>query len=89
VSKAFIVVVARRDEPGSPRLGITASRRVGNSVARNRVKRRVREWFRKVRGSLDGPLDVLVIARQPATELAFHELTDMLSGLVSCAVREP
>ncbi|MDX1650719.1 MAG: ribonuclease P protein component [Myxococcota bacterium] len=33
--------------PERPRLGLTVSRRVGREVARNRVNRRVREWFRR------------------------------------------
>ena len=35
-------------EPERSRLGVTVSRRIGNAVVRNRVKRRVRECFRKV-----------------------------------------
>lgn len=88
VSNAFVVLVASRDNASGPRLGITASRKVGNSVARNLVKRRIREWFRRERGSLRSPLDVLVIARQPATELEFGELSEALSKLVARAVRE-
>ena len=34
-------------EPERSRLGVTVSRRIGNAVVRNRVKRRVREFFRK------------------------------------------
>jgi ribonuclease P protein component len=89
VSSAFVVVVAKRGIAGPPRLGITASRKVGNAVARNRVKRRVREWFRRERQSWRGPLDVLVIARKPATELEFSELSERLSRLVARVVEAP
>lgn len=88
VSNTFVVVVARRAAPGSPRLGITASRRVGGAVERNRVKRRVREWFRKERRAWPGPLDVLVIARQPATRLSSGDVHERLSRLVARAVEE-
>lgn len=88
VSSAFVVVVARRTSPGSPRLGITASRRVGGAVERNRVKRRIREWFRRERHAWQGPLDVLVIARQPATDLESGDLSERLSRLVAHAVEE-
>jgi len=85
VSNAFVVVVARRPAPGSPRLGITASRRVGGAVERNRVKRRIREWFRRERRAWRGPLDVLVIARRPAVELEFGEFSERLSRQVARA----
>ena len=89
VSSAFVVVVARREVSGPARLGITASRRVGSAVARNRVKRRIREWFRKERTGWGAPLDVLVIARQRATELEFSELSERLSRLFARAVETP
>ena len=88
VSNAFVVVVARRASSGTPRLGITASRRVGGAVERTRVKRRIREWFRRERHAWKGPLDVLVIARQPAVELESRELGERLTRLVARAVEE-
>jgi len=48
------------------RLGITASRRVGGAVVRNRVKRLVREFFRRHHDCIQPPRDVLVIARPQA-----------------------
>ena len=85
VSRAFVVVTVVRQTTGPSRLGITASRRVGNAVARNRVKRRIREWFRRARRDW-GSRDVVVIARQPATEMAFEELSRQLSDLLKRAV---
>lgn len=48
------------------RLGLTVSRKVGNAVERNRIKRLIREYFRLNRHLLGRPLDVNVIARQAA-----------------------
>jgi ribonuclease P protein component len=87
-SNAFVVLVATRGDAGEPRLGITASRKVGGSVARNRVKRRIREWFRSQRESLARTVDVLVIVRRAATELESREMHRLLSTLVTRAVRE-
>jgi ribonuclease P protein component len=88
VSNAFVVVVAKRARAGPPRLGITASRRVGGAVERNRVKRRVREWFRRERGSLRGSLDVVVIARRPAVALDAIGFGEQLSRLVARAAED-
>lgn len=67
---AFVLLAApsREDSPSS-RLGVTASRRVGNAVVRNRIKRRIREWFRRNRGAVPGQRDLIVIARQGAANL--------------------
>jgi len=51
------------------RLGLTVSRKVGNAVARNHVKRRVREWFRVEREALPKDVDLVVIAKPGAAEL--------------------
>ena len=49
-------------------MGITVSRRVGNAVVRNRVKRWVREFARRRMGSLPVAWDIVVIARPRAAE---------------------
>jgi ribonuclease P protein component len=45
------------------RLGISVSRKVGNSVNRNRIKRWVREYFRRYRASVGRPLDFSVVVK--------------------------
>ena len=66
----FVVYAARlpaQSGNGEARLGITVSKRVGNAVARNRVKRRVRETFRLSLKHLMAPgLAMVVIARDGA-----------------------
>lgn len=70
-SRSFIVLASPRRDPSSslPRLGITASRRVGGAVVRTRIKRRIREWFRRRRMDIPQGVDIVVIARNPAALL--------------------
>jgi len=90
-SGAFVVLVSERvsvaREPVRCRLGITVSRKVGGAVVRNRVKRRIREWFRVERGSLGAGVDWVVIARPPAAGLACSEAEEELSRLSRVALR--
>ncbi|MGF1484943.1 MAG: ribonuclease P protein component [Opitutales bacterium] len=67
----FLRVRLRRegDGPATARLGIVASRKVGNAVTRNRIKRRFREIFRRHPGLLPEGCDVVVVAR-PSTAAA-------------------
>lgn len=53
----------QREDQGPIRLGITVTRKVGNAVRRNRIKRLVREWFRQRRESVKG-LDLVIIAKR-------------------------
>ncbi len=57
-----LVVVFARPLPGEGRLGVTATRKTGNAVARNRARRRVREIYRRwrARSPLAMGLDVVV-----------------------------
>jgi ribonuclease P protein component len=83
-SSAFVLVVAPgvdRSDLKRTRLGIAVGRRVGNAVVRNRVKRRIREWFRHQRASLRRGVDVVVIGRAPAAALSGREIWQQLDGL--------
>ncbi|HEU4430946.1 MAG TPA: ribonuclease P protein component [Myxococcota bacterium] len=68
---------------GRSRLGLVVSRKVGGAVTRNRVKRRVREWFRRHRADLPVGADLVVIARRQAAELATQALWRELAALVA------
>lgn len=84
--REFVVLAAAGRDPTRARLGITASRRVGNAVARNRVKRAVREWFRAERTQLDVGTDYVVIARKPAASLTAREIGARLS--TQCGLKD-
>lgn len=86
-SSAYVVLVASDGAGERPRLGVTVGRKVGNAVVRNRVKRRIREWFRRERAAWTAGLDVVVIARRQAAELDAAETDRMLSALVARAAR--
>jgi len=73
VCRGFVVITTRGSWQES-RIGITASRRVGGAVVRNRVKRLVREFFRNYRHHLTPQRDVLVIARPHVAKLSYSEL---------------
>jgi ribonuclease P protein component len=53
------------------RIGITVSKKVGNAVVRNRVKRWIRECYRRRRPQFPDRLDLVVVAR-PASATASH-----------------
>ena len=68
------------DGPARARLGVTVSRRVGIAVVRNRVKRRVREIFRRaIRDNLPAGTSLVVIARAGAATLASPAINNELT----------
>ena len=84
---ALAIVYFAPNQLGHPRLGITASRKVGPAVVRQRLKRRIREIYRRWedRGTLP-PLDLVVHLKTEAGTASFHslqaELLRLLGGLV-------
>ena len=78
MTPGFILLALARGEPhkNDPlRLGLTVSRKVGNAVARNRAKRRLREAVRIFDGveKLKG-LDIVLIARAQEKEQPFANI---------------
>ena len=67
-SRHFLVLQAEVPSPVA-RLGITVTRKIGNAVERNRVKRAVRETFRRRRSDLRPGIALVVIARDGAARL--------------------
>ena len=89
ISKSFVVIITPKTEGVSTnfdekrtRLGITVSKRVGNAVIRNRVKRCIREWFRQAREGLPHGSDIVVIARQTARNLSGREAAVILDEMI-------
>lgn len=65
VGSLFILYVLPTSEPYS-RLGMAVSKRLGNAVVRNRIKRCLREMFRRHKAYLLAPCDVVCVARREA-----------------------
>jgi len=63
-----------RNPLGIARLGITAGRKAGNACARNRIKRRLREYFRLNRDKMPSGTDMVFIASQGAAALETKQL---------------
>ena len=70
-----LVVMLRSNDLGYRRLGLTVSRKVGNAVVRTKVKRWLREVFRKERGRLPDSVDAVIIARSSAASAGQAKLS--------------
>lgn len=72
-SRYFTLILTPRAVPGS-RLGIVASRKLGDAVHRNRAKRLIREIFRCLDPLPPAAIDVVVIPRRELFDASFSDL---------------
>lgn len=68
-------------EPGPTRIGVTASRKLGSAVKRNRVKRLVREAFRRHKLLFPSGLDLVFVAKKHAVDADYQQVVRELEKL--------
>lgn len=82
VSGRYVVLHYLRRNGSGNRLGVTASRKIGGSVRRNRIKRLLRESFRQIEGQLVTGYDLILVGRdtqdQPNLRLIHPEVQSLL-----------
>lgn len=83
----YLVLYFIRNNTEYNRLGISVSKKVGNSVVRNRVKRLIREAFRLTPLTLKSGLDLVLIARVRMNQADF-KTTEKHVGQVLNKVRK-
>ncbi len=71
----FVVIYLRPNRLDHHRLGITAGKRVGNAVKRNRAKRLIRQAYRELEAELPQYLDLVIVARARLCEVKSTRLT--------------
>lgn len=74
----FVIVYMRPNRLGQKRLGITAGKRIGNAVHRNRAKRVIRQAYRELASELPGGTDYVIVARSKACYIKSTRLTQYL-----------
>jgi ribonuclease P protein component len=71
---------------GKPRLGLVVTKRLGKAVKRNRVRRLLREFFRRHKDRLP-PEDVIIMAKKGASALDYHQVEEELSRVLLTRVK--
>ena len=77
----YLVMYVLENSKGNNRLGISVSKKVGNSVVRHRVTRLIRESYRLHENIFNSGLDIVVVARKSAAFVGYAEIESALLHL--------
>ena len=83
-NRQFVVYTYDNSEQEHFRLGISVSKKIGNAVTRNRIKRAIRENFKVHKQDMISK-DIIVIARQPAKNMSTLEIQGSLEHVLKIA----
>jgi ribonuclease P protein component len=72
--KHLVLAILTQGSEAAPRIGIITTKRIGNAVCRNQVRRRIREIFRLNQHRIQKGLWLVTIARASSTRATFAEL---------------
>jgi len=81
----YVVIFCRRNNLGYNRLGFLASKKVGNSVVRNRARRLMKESFRNMKSELKEGFDIILIARNSIKDVKCNEVQKSMNFLLKKA----
>ncbi len=82
--RTFLLEVLDRKQPDEPpRVGFTVTKKHGNAVERNRMRRRLREAVRNSAGfAMQGGHDYVIVARREVLSISFAELKEQLAARI-------
>ena len=77
----YLVMYVLENQYMKNRLGISVSKKVGNSVVRHHLTRLIRESYRLNSSMFNSGLDIVVVARSTAKDISYHEVESALLHL--------
>ncbi|SKA97443.1 ribonuclease P protein component [Caloramator quimbayensis] len=81
LSNDVLVLYLFRNGKNINRVGISVSKKIGNSVVRNRVKRLIRECFRKNRNMTKTGYDLIFVARKKSSQANYYLIEEAMKNL--------
>lgn len=84
-NRQFVVYKLKREDSNHFRIGLSVSKKIGNAVCRNRIKRYIRQAFHEFETEIDSQNDYIIIARKPAANMDFHEVKSSLEHVLKIA----
>ena len=80
-NKAFVIYIRKKKE-GKPNFGLAISKKTGNAVCRNKLKRRTRSIIDEVKETFPNERDYIIMIKRNCLEINFQEMKKNLIQLI-------
>ncbi|WP_338471231.1 ribonuclease P protein component [Niallia sp. XMNu-256] len=84
-NRQFVLYLLKKPDQPHFRIGLSVSKKIGNAVTRNRIKRYVRQAFHEFDGQIHNEWDYIIIARKPTADMDFFEVKQSLTHVLRLA----
>lgn len=84
-NRQFVIYVLPKPNQTHFRVGLSVSKKLGNAVTRNQIKRYIRRSFHELEEEIVDSNDYVVIARQPVVQMSFKEIKSSLRHVLRVA----
>lgn len=81
-NRQFVIYTLKMEELNHFRIGLSVSKKIGNAVKRNQIKRYIRQAFHEFQEQVESGRDYVIIARKPAAEMDFHSVKKSLEHVL-------
>jgi ribonuclease P protein component len=81
-NRQFVVYSLEKEGQDFFRIGLSVSKKIGNAVTRNRIKRYVRQSIFELHDQLSSGKDYVIIARKPTAEMDFFDVKKSLTHVL-------
>lgn len=81
-NRQFVIYFMEKSEQTHFRIGLSVSKKIGNAVMRNQIKRYLRQAFHEFESEIRPNYDLVIIARKPTNQMNFHEIKQSLTHVL-------
>lgn len=84
-NRQFVVYLLKKEGQPYSRVGLSVSKKIGNAVTRNRIKRYIRETLQSFNNRFNEGYDCVIIARKPTAQMSLQETISSLTHVLKLA----
>ncbi len=84
-NRQFVIYLLKKEDQAHFRIGLSVSKKLGNAVTRNQIKRYIRQSVLELEDRLQNDKDYVIIARKPAADMGMHEIKKSLEHVFKVA----